>query len=130
MSRNKIIPYRKDLKLKARSLRNESTYSEILLWQEIKNKQLGYQFHRQVPLLDYIVDFYCNELHLAVEVDGKCQESDSAREYDAKRQSRLEKCGVRFLRFHDDRMKGDINKVIEEIKSWIENIDDLKSGCR
>jgi very-short-patch-repair endonuclease len=90
-----------------------------------KNKQLGYQFHRQVPLFDYIVDFSCHELHLAVEVDGKCHESDSAKQYDAKRQSRLEKCGVRFLRFDDDRMKG---KVVEEIKSWIEKIDDLKSG--
>ena len=79
MSRNKIIPYRRDLKVKARRLRNESTYSEILLWQEIKNKQLGYQFHRQVPLLDYIVDFYCHELHLAIEVDGNCHESDLAK---------------------------------------------------
>ena len=118
MSRNKIIPYRKDLKSRARRLRNESTYSEILLWQEIKNKQLGYQFHRQVPLLDYIVDFYCHELQLAIEVDGKCHESDSAKQYDAKRQARLEKCGVRFLRFHNEQMKGDINKIVEAIRSW------------
>ena len=102
MSRNKIIPYRSDLKARARRLRKESTYSEILLWQEIKNRQLGYQFHRQVPLLDYIVDFYCHELQLAIEVDGKCHESDLAKQYDAKRQARLEECGIRFLRFDDE----------------------------
>ena len=120
MARNKIIPYRKDLKEKARRLRNESTYSEILLWQEIKNKQLGYQFHRQVPLLDYIVDFYCHELMLAIEVDGQCHDSAEAKQYDTRRQSRLEKLGVHFLRFEDSRMKGDIKKVLEEIKSWIQ----------
>ena len=110
-----------DLKSKARRLRKNSTYSEILLWQEIKNRQLGYQFHRQVPLLDYIVDFYCHELRLAIEVDGKCHESNLAKQYDAKRQIRLEECGIRFLRFHDERMKGDINKVVEAINAWIES---------
>ncbi|HEY3429778.1 MAG TPA: DUF559 domain-containing protein, partial [Cyclobacteriaceae bacterium] len=65
--KNKIIPYRKDLRLKARELRNNSTLSEILLWDEIKNRQiLKFQFHRQVPLLNYIVDFYCHELMLAI----------------------------------------------------------------
>jgi len=122
MSRNKIIPYQMDLKSKARRLRKNSTYSEILLWQEIKNRQLGYQFHRQVPLLDYIVDFYCHELRLAIEVDGKCHESDSAMHYDAGRQMRLEECGIRFLRFHYERMKSDINKVLEAIRAWIERV--------
>jgi very-short-patch-repair endonuclease len=119
MSRNKIIPYRSDLKARARRLRKESTYSEILVWQEIKNKQLGYQFHRPVPLLDYIVDFYCHELQLAIEVDGKCHESDLAKQYDAKRQRRLEEYGIMFLRFHDERIKRDINKVVQEIRTWI-----------
>ena len=122
MSRNKIIPYRSDLKAKARRLRKESTYSEILLWQEIKNRQLGYQFHRQVPLLDYIVDFYCHELQLVIEVDGKCHESDLAKHYNAKRQARLEERGIRFLRFPDESMKGDINKIVQTIRTWIERV--------
>ena len=73
-----------------------------------------------MPLLDYIVDFYCHELQLAIEVDGKCHESDLAKQYDAKRQARLEECEIRFLRFHDERMKCDINKVVETIRTWIE----------
>ena len=120
MARNKIIPYRRDLRLRSRRLRNESTYSEILLWQEIKNRQLGFQFHRQVPLLNYIVDFYCHELQLAIEVDGAIHDSTEATIYDAKRQARLEAWGVKFLRFDDARIKGDIKKVIIEIRGWIE----------
>jgi very-short-patch-repair endonuclease len=62
-----------------------------LLWQEIKNKRLlGYQFHRQIPMLDYIVDFYCNELMLAIEIDGSSHESNKAQQYDQHRQKRLE----------------------------------------
>ena len=120
MARNKILPYRPDLKEKARRLRNESTYSEILLWCEIKNRNiLGYQFHRQVPMLDYIVDFYCHELMLAIEVDGDSHASPEAKDYDPRRQLRLEAWGVNFLRFDDSRMKCDILVVVEEIKEWI-----------
>jgi len=79
MSRNTIIPYRKELKSLARKLRKNSTLSEVLLWIEIKNKQLeGFQFHRQVPMLDYIVDFYCHELKLVIEIDGDSHFHDDA----------------------------------------------------
>jgi very-short-patch-repair endonuclease len=120
MTRNKIIPYRRDLRTKAKKLRNESTFSEIMLWCEIKNRRLhGYQFHRQVPMLDYIVDFYCHELMLAIEIDGESHRSKVS--YDGDRQKRLEERGVRFLRFDDARLKMDIDKVVEEIEEWIEN---------
>lgn len=92
--KNKIIPYDPKLKELARQLRKNSTLSEILLWQKIKNRTYGVQFHRQVPLLDYIVDFYCHELMLAIEVDGNSH--DHKYEYDCKRQHRLEKEGVGF----------------------------------
>ena len=52
-----IIPYNPKLREFARYLRNNSTLSEVLLWKEIKNKALGVEFKRQVPILDYIVDF-------------------------------------------------------------------------
>ena len=100
----------------------DSTYSEVLLWSEIKNKILcGYQFHRQVPMLDYIVDFYCHELMLAIEVDGACHASIDAQRRDVRRQKRLEAYGVKFLRFDDARIKANINKVVDEIRKWIEN---------
>ncbi len=116
--RNKIIPYRKDLKEKARELRNNSTTAEILLWQEIQRRQLlGYQFHRQVPMLNYIVDFYCHELQLAIEVDGDTHVYKVS--YDKMRQSELEKYGVQFLRFDDKEVKQNIKWVVHEIYHWI-----------
>ena len=97
--KNKIIPYNPKLKEFARELRNNSTLSEVLLWNKIKNKALGVQFHRQVPMLEYIVDFYCHELMLAIEIDGDSHLYKY--EYDIKRQGELEKQGVVFLRFSD-----------------------------
>ena len=69
--KRKIIPYNPKLKELARELRNNSTKAEIILWLKLKNKQLyGYDFHRQKPIDNYIVDFFCQELMLAIEVDG------------------------------------------------------------
>ncbi|MCC9167584.1 endonuclease domain-containing protein [Pontibacter harenae] len=117
--RNSIIPYRRDLREKARELRKNSTLSEVLLWQEIKERKMhGVQFHRQVPVQDFIVDFYCHELRLAIEVDGKSHEYKVS--YDNKRQLELEQYGVKFLRFDDLEVKKDIGNVIRTIKHWIE----------
>ena len=69
--RRKLIPYNPKLKDLAKKLRNDSTLGEILLWRELNNKQMyGYDFHRQKPLLNYIVDFYCYKLNLVIEIDG------------------------------------------------------------
>ena len=97
--KNKIIPYNPKLKEYARELRKNSTLSEVLLWKNIKNKALGVQFHRQVPMLEYIVDFYCHEIMLAIEIDGDSHLYKY--EYDVKRQGDLEQQGVVFLRFSD-----------------------------
>ena len=118
MPRNKIIPYNPVLRDLARNLRNESTLSEILLWKEIKTKQiLSYQFHRQVPIDNYIVDFFCHELFLAIEIDGISHAQKET--YDEKRQQRLESLGVRFLRFDDLEVKFQIESVLSRIKEWI-----------
>ena len=107
--KNKIIPYNPKLKEYARQLRKNSTLSEILLWKNVKQRALGVQFHRQVPLLEYIVDFYCHELQLAIEIDGGSH--DYKYEYDSKRQGLLEKQGVQFIRFSDKEVKKDMISV-------------------
>jgi very-short-patch-repair endonuclease len=121
--KNKIIPYRGELKTRARDLRKKSTLSEILLWNQLKRRQLGRQFHRQVPLLDYIVDFYCHELKLAIEVDGSSQDHEQAVQYDSQRQKRLELRGVHFLRVDDLDVKQHINEVMNEIAMKIEELE-------
>ena len=70
-------------------------------------------------MLTYVVDFYCHELMLAIEVDGGSHNSVEAQEYDRIRQQRLKALGVKFLRFEDARMKRDIEKVVEEINAWV-----------
>ena len=116
--KRKIIPYDPTLKEKARQLRNKSTVTEIMLWKRLKGKQMsGFDFHRQKPLSKYIVDFFCNELMIAIEIDGM---SHSGQEkYDKKRQQELENLGIRFLRFESDGVFFNLGKVLDEIESWI-----------
>ena len=107
--KNKIIPYHPILRAFARGLRKISTLAEVLLWKKIKNRSFGVQFHRQVPMLNYIVDFYCHELMLAIEIDGSSHEFKYFE--DLKRQNQLEKQGVRFIRFSDSEVKKDMFSV-------------------
>jgi len=110
------------LRQKARNLRNNSTTTEILLWNELKGRKLkGYQFHRQVPMLKYIVDFYCYELQLAIEVDGPVH--DIQGKYDSKRQYELEEWEVRFLRFTNVNIRNSIKLVLKDILKEIELIE-------
>ncbi len=119
MARRKILTYNPKLKQLARELRNNSTKSEVLLWQYLKGKQInGYDFHRQKPILNYIVDFYCSELLLAIEIDG---ESHYGKEEEDKiRQNEIEKLGVSFLRFDDSVVYYNLDKVVKTIEEWIE----------
>lgn len=71
MKRRKIIPYNPRLKELARKLRNNSTKAENVLWLCLKGKQMcSYDFHRQKPIDNFILDFFCHELMLGIEVDG------------------------------------------------------------
>jgi len=116
----KIIPYNPKLKNIARILRKNMTLSEVLLWQELKGKKLlGFDFDRQKPIDEFIVDFYCKRLQLAIEIDGESHYYEGAPDRDAKRQKRLESLGVHFLRFDDDAVKQNISTVVEVIQEWI-----------
>jgi very-short-patch-repair endonuclease len=65
------LPYNKTLKQFSHDLRNHSTLGEILLWQKLRARSMmGYQFDRQKPLENFIVDFYCQALKLVIEIDG------------------------------------------------------------
>ncbi|MEP2026248.1 MAG: endonuclease domain-containing protein [Reichenbachiella sp.] len=118
----KIIPYDKRLVPLARKLRNNMTLAEILLWQEIKNKQIGVRFSRQIPIDRFIVDFYCKDLLLAIEVDGVSHYHDDQPVKDKRRQIRLESLGVRFLRFEDLDVKTNIKWVLNEIYYTVEEL--------
>jgi very-short-patch-repair endonuclease len=120
MSRNIIIPYNPQLKERVREMRKNPTLAERILWRELRKKQLGYEFHRQIAVEHFVVDFYCHELFLAIEVDGASHESDDAIAKDLDRQARLENKGVSFLRFKDEDVINRLDAVVLEIKKWIE----------
>ena len=125
MKRRKIIPYKPYLKLYARQLRNMSTKSEIRLWSKLKRKQMhGYDFHRQKPIDNYIVDFYCHELDLGIEVDGYSHEFIEVIEKDTLKTLRLKNLGITILRFSDHQVMKDMENVLWEIESYIEKIEE------
>jgi very-short-patch-repair endonuclease len=119
----KIIPYNPKLKKLAKELRNKSTLAEILLWKKIKGKALNVEFHRQIPIDEYIVDFYCHELNLAIEIDGNSH--DQKFEYDEQRQKKLELLGIKVIRFNDLEVKKDIKNVLRAIEIFIDERKDI-----
>lgn len=119
MKRRKIIPYNPKLKEFARKLRNDSTFTEIMMWNYLKKKQLrDFDFDRQRPIDKYIVDFYCKDLFLAIEIDGESHYGNP--EKDRKKEKRLNELGVKVLRFDDMEVVHQLDKVLEKIERWID----------
>ncbi|MFA5556998.1 MAG: endonuclease domain-containing protein [Flavobacteriaceae bacterium] len=120
MKRRKIIPYNPNLKEFARQLRNNSTKAEIILWQKLKRKQMyGYDFHRQKPIDNYIVDFFCHELMLAIEVDGYSHQFEEVYDKDVRKTQRLNELGVYVLRFTDNEVLKEMFSVMLAIENYI-----------
>ena len=117
LGKRKIIPYDPKLKELAKKLRKQGILAEVLLWNELKSKKLGYDFHRQKPLDKYIVDFYCAELGLIIEIDGSSHNENYKKDID--RQKKLESYGLNFLRFYDGDVRYNIEGVIDSIQGWI-----------
>jgi very-short-patch-repair endonuclease len=101
VSNQPYIRYNTGLKKLARDNRKRSTCAENRFWYEVlRNKQLGFKFLRQKPLAGYIVDFYCSELLLVIEIDGESHTNRQA--YDARRTDRLNSLGIRVARYTND----------------------------
>ncbi|QHS57992.1 DUF559 domain-containing protein [Mucilaginibacter sp. 14171R-50] len=116
----KIIPYNPNLKVLARKLRKDMTFGETLLWNELKEDKLwGFDFDRQRCLDNYIVDFYCKKLMLAIEIDGMSHNYEDAFNKDELRQKRLQTFGITFIRFSEADVKQDMQNVIRGIEGVI-----------
>lgn len=120
------IHYNPKLKEYARQLRNKSTKAEIRLWQHLKRDQLrGYDFHRQKPIDNFIVDFFCNKLKLAIEVDGYTHQLEEVIIKDEIKERNLNELGIHVLRFNDEEVMHDIENVIRVIEQYM---DEVESG--
>lgn len=118
----KIIPHNPKLKELARQLRNNSTKAEVRLWLHLKAKQrFGFDFHRQKPIDNFILDFFCNELMLGIEVNGYSHQLDEVQQRDAVKSRKLEELGITILRFNDDEIYKQVEQAILSIDGWIEN---------
>lgn len=116
----RILPYYPLLVDKAKELRNNSTYSEVQLWKRLRNFQMmGYDFDRQKPILSYIVDFFCVDLMLAIEVDGITHRDEA--DYARQRQVEIEQLGVHFLRFDAIWLIKHLKEATDQIAVWIED---------
>lgn len=116
-----IISYNPKLKKYARELRKNMTLAEIMLWKQLQKEQmLGFDFDRQRPIDEFIVDFYCKVLQLAIEIDGSSHDNPKRHAKDKLRQERLEKFGISFLRFTEYEVRSNLEGVIFKIRKWIE----------
>ncbi len=116
--KRKIIPYNPELKSLARNLRSNMTEAERVLWKYIRKKQIkGYQFLRQRPIGNYIVDFYCPKAKLVIEVDGGQHYREEGMEADRKRDSYFRGQGLKILRFSNIDVLRNSEGVLEMIYS-------------
>ncbi len=115
--------FNKDLQHLARENRRNMTKSAACLWKYVlgDKQMMGYQFRRERPILNYIVDFVCFELMLVVEVDGYTHEFEETAAYDRKRDERLQEIGFTVLRFSGWLVLNDINVVSNTLVEWINN---------
>jgi len=115
--------YNKHHKGLAKSLRSNMTKAEACLWKyALSASQRGVKFRRQRPIAQYIADFVCLPLNLIIEVDGLTHEYPEVIENDKIRQRILEELGFVVLRFDDEEVLNDINRVILHIDAEIERL--------
>jgi len=108
---------RKILKDKRKRLRNNPTQAEAFLWGYLKNSQFeGRKFRRQSSIKSFIVDFYCPDEKMVIELDGDFHFDEKAIKDDEKRSKKLEAEGLKVIRFENQEVLLNLNSVLSEIK--------------
>ena len=101
---------------RAKALRKKMTKAEKLLWEELRNKQLGgYKFRNQHPILKFVLDFYCHNCRLGIEVDGESHDSNGQQFYDQDRTEILSEYDIKVLRFRNEEVFTNIDAVKRKI---------------
>lgn len=105
----------------ANALRKRTTEAEQKLWSLLRNRQLnGKKFRRQHAILNYIVDFYCHESKLAIELDGNFHKRVEVKQYDQARTMALKETGISVLRFWNEEVLTDPGKVLKKISEHLQ----------
>ena len=103
------------------------TYCERIVWLYLRKKQLGYRFLRQYSVDHFVLDFYCPELKLAVEIDGGVHNQPDQKEYDINREKYLSKFNIKFIRITNEEFLGNPDKAFEKIEEAIKLIEQVKT---
>ncbi len=112
----KYIYNEQQLKERRKGLRRGQTEAEKLLWGRLRSKQIcGLKFHRQFSVGPYILDFFCPQIKLAIELDGGQHAEEGNKEYDAIRTDYLKGIGIEVLRFWNNEVIKNINGVLSKI---------------
>jgi very-short-patch-repair endonuclease len=115
---------------RARELRRDATLAERRMWKLVRGKVLGVRFRRQQPIGPFIVDFYCPAARLAVEIDGMQHEDETITAYDERRTRWLSARGIRLLRFSNGIVWHDVESVVKELRSALDNAASTKPPVR
>jgi cyclase len=107
--------------VRAKELRNNMTLAEMLLWRFLKAKPGGYKFRRQHPMLEYVADFFCYKLKLAIEIDGPIHDNWEVQVRDMEKQKAFKSVGIKVMRFTNNEIIHHKEMVIEKILSEITN---------
>jgi len=120
------IPYNKSLLEKSRELRNQLTPPERQFWNALREmpSYKSHPFNRQKPLGEYIVDFYCHEYRLVVEIDGDTHGTEEAQVKDQRRTDFLESQGLRVIRFTNRDVVHNIEGVMESLENLLNEIEE------
>jgi len=118
------IAYNKSLIEKAKALRNQPTPMEKQFWNELRRMPSyeSHPFNRQKPLGEYIVDFYCHENRLVIEIDGDTHGTREGQLNDQKRTAFLESQGLRVIRFTNREVLHNIDGVMESLTNLLDEI--------
>jgi very-short-patch-repair endonuclease len=122
------IYYNPKLTELARQLRNNATKAEIRLWQCLKRDQMGYDFHRQKPIGNYIADFFCHDLKLVIEIDGYSHSFEEVVANDLRKEAEFEKLGLTVIRFDDREVMNELNSVLKAIENYIADFEEKHSA--
>jgi len=105
----------------ARQLRDSLTEAEQKLWTFLRNRQLkGKKFRRQHAIANHVVDFYCHECKFVIELDGNYHKDEEARDYDKARTNLLNENGITVLRFWNEEVMKEVDRVLEKIGLYLQ----------
>jgi len=113
---------------KAKQMRNNMTDAEIILWEYLRTKPLGYKFRRQHPIQQFIADFYCHSLQLIIEADGEIHQKIENKISDEERDKALNASGIKVIRFSNKEILNSMETIVAAVIAAMHEIESEKNN--